>query len=159
LQNGFDDYVSKPIGREELYAAISKHLVNGRRDISTHSLGCSSVDWLDVTTSTVIDDDEKAEMLAEFIDRLADQVTELDVALQAGDTVTVSRQAHSLKGSAALYGLNEISAKARQVEEAATDECDKQGLQMNVGELLELCRTVIAKQQSTTTQQPPNDSR
>jgi len=147
LEAGCNDHVSKPIDCEELLATIARYLGQATTEEPFSGYGRSAEMLPGLLGSRLFDDDEKAELLAGFIRGLTDQADELEEASQAGDVTTIAELAHRLGGSAAMYGLPEISLTARQVDKAATDGRDLQNLQAKIVELLNLCKQVIAEYQ------------
>ncbi len=148
LEAGCDDCISKPIDREDLYGTVARHLGTTTSGKSIPADDGSADEVPGLMGSKLIGDDEKAELLAEFIGGLTDRAAQLAEASQAGDTTTVAGLAHQLKGSAAMHGLTEISVTARRVDQAATEGRDLQELQAAVVELLDLCRQIVAEKQS-----------
>ncbi|MFN3826743.1 MAG: ATP-binding protein [Micavibrio sp.] len=70
----------------------------------------------------------KQEDLKEMIDGLLDKAEEivlaLDVALNAGDTSTITARAHELKGMAGNFGLMELSKIAEKIEKDTKGDKD-----------------------------------
>jgi len=147
LAAGCDDYVSKPIDRERLLRTIAQYLVQASAEKPIPGSDRSTDEVPGLMGSGVLSDDEKAELLAEFIRGLPDRTAQLEEASQAGDATTIAGLAHQLKGTAALYGLIEVSLTARRIDEAVTEGSDLQAVQARVVELLKLCMQVIAEHQ------------
>ena len=57
-------------------------------------------------------------VLRKFATRQAGSVEAIRVALSGGDTTTAEREAHSLKGSAATMGADQLAEEAAKVEAA-----------------------------------------
>ena len=62
--------------------------------------------------------DRYAKLLQKFADRESGLVGDIRAALEAGDTPTAERAAHSLKGSASTLGANQLAECAAEVEAA-----------------------------------------
>lgn len=58
------------------------------------------------------------QLRAAYVPRLRAQLDELDARLGAGERADATRLAHKIAGAAGSYGLPEVSAIARRVEEA-----------------------------------------
>ncbi len=66
-----------------------------------------------------IDEEECREFLALFKKTALAELTNLTQALKAQEISSVERIAHSIKGAAALLGLNEIHESAKRAERMA----------------------------------------
>jgi two-component system, sensor histidine kinase and response regulator len=62
--------------------------------------------------------DRYAKILHKFADRESSTVNDIRAALDAGDSATAERAAHSLKGSASTLGANGLADAAAEVETA-----------------------------------------
>ncbi len=62
--------------------------------------------------------DRYAKLLQKFADRQSGTVEEIRAALDAGDSATAERAAHSLKGSASTLGANALAERAAEAETA-----------------------------------------
>ena len=62
--------------------------------------------------------DRYAKLLQKFAARQAGAVDEIRSALDAGDSATAERVAHSLKGSASSLGANALAERAAETEAA-----------------------------------------
>ncbi len=127
-----DDYVSKPIRRQELYDAIQQLVpVPGpvppdkgphTRTTSTQDASASGavVDWKCVLSSADDDEDILVTIVEATLEELPELVTTLSDALQAGDSQTANRCAHTIKGVASIFGVTALHDCARTME-ADTD--------------------------------------
>lgn len=106
LQSGCVDYIAKPFRAEELVDVIHRNL---RKPESAGSVSDKHADQL------------LADLLPEFLDSLTDMIQELYQALDKLDAAAIQNTSHDIKGSAGLYGLNNISHLAALIEQAAKD--------------------------------------
>lgn len=63
---------------------------------------------------------EAAEVASLFLDDLPRRCRACEVALSANAATVLQREAHSLKGAASSFGLVELEANARDLEDAAS---------------------------------------
>jgi CheY-like chemotaxis protein len=125
LEAGMDDYVSKPIDPNELFAKVEKWSKTTLSKKSSHS-NKSSVRQrqakgfpLDIQSAMnrVGEDKELFQnILQEFMRYLPDQLQKLNNAINKGDAKEVEREAHSLKGASANLSANALVEWASQLE-------------------------------------------
>jgi HPt (histidine-containing phosphotransfer) domain-containing protein len=72
----------------------------------------------DPLRSEFAEDAEMAELLRQFADGLAGTCRELRRGLDEGDTATVRRIGHQLKGSGGGYGYPDLTDAGRRLEDA-----------------------------------------
>ena len=93
--------------------------------------------------------DRYAKLLRKFADRQSGAVEEIRTALDAGDSATAERAAHSLKGSASALGANRLAECAAEVEAAIRSGQDaNQALEALSGSL----RTAVSAIQHAVTE-------
>jgi len=85
--------------------------------------------------------DRYAKLLQKFADRQSDTVNEIRAALDAGDSATAERAAHSLKGSASTLGANVLAESAAEVETAIRSG---HGIEETLETLSDSLRTVLS---------------
>jgi CheY-like chemotaxis protein len=138
LAAGMNDYLLKPIDFEQFESTLQRWL----NSTSSGAVAASeAVQAMSATASitaapaktaalSVFDRDEAlrrllndAALLQVVVDALLEdlprQTAALDAARQAGDAVSLSRHAHSIKGAAANVGAEALRAVARELEHAA----------------------------------------
>ena len=126
LAAGMDDYVSKPVSKQQLLEAVARvcdtdALKTGARPIAVarDSSAFSGANLLDR-----LDGDE--ELVARVADIFAVHTPDLLAALQAhaagNDASAIARSAHSLRGSLANIGAEHAAHLAAEIEERARKE-------------------------------------
>ena len=126
LAAGMDDYVSKPIRREELARALAR--CAPRRVQET--LDRAALETLDrATLETLVSSlgggDEGREAVGELVDTFLDdastQMATLREAVESGDADTVRRVAHTLKSTGATFGAQPFAELCRELETLGRD--------------------------------------
>ena len=144
LQAGCDDYLAKPVGQMELLATIARHLGQPLPAQLQHADEGSTTHPPEFMGNTSVSEDEKAEMLADFTGSLPGRISKIEEALRAGDLDTLAHLAHRLKGSAGLYGCDQLAEAALAVEKQARDEIKPEA---TVAELGRQCKRAIVEKQ------------
>jgi HPt (histidine-containing phosphotransfer) domain-containing protein len=137
LRAGCSDYLTKPIRRETLLSAVSKH---GKSTSSEGAL-TSTAEPPTPLVSDIGDDPDMADILAPFVEGLTQTADRLGLALEANDREAIRTMAHQLKGAAGGYGFPSITASAGRLEVSARTDAALNGL---VFELSDLCRRARA---------------
>jgi HPt (histidine-containing phosphotransfer) domain-containing protein len=118
-----DDYIAKPIRREQLIETIQNHSggqhLNEGAQAGTKA-SASSIDEFDFK-SAVVGMDGDIDLLEElaiiFIQEFPQKINELEAAIRDGKASDVEHMARSLKGSAANLGFEVIYKKATEIEQ------------------------------------------
>jgi PAS domain S-box-containing protein len=144
LAAGMDDFLAKPLRRDELAAALAVVADDAPSDSTAEAVHAAGMTGGDVaaptSTAAVID-------FATFRQRVVDMIGEEDPAFEreltdeflaglpalretiatsaaAGDVETLSRSAHTLKSHAAMFGAHRLEELTRSLERAAADRED-----------------------------------
>jgi two-component system sensor histidine kinase/response regulator len=131
LRAGMDDYVTKPIRWPDLRRVVDRVARQGSSPDAAEAENSPIVaaplrespewrlDWDEA--SRAVDGDPK--LLRELLNDLRSEwpklLTELDRAARRGDSVTLRRAAHTLRGSLRFFGSTEAVHLAAQIEELA----------------------------------------
>jgi len=121
LQSGMDGYLSKPVGSEEIQAALHqvlmlKNSVSNQED-SLKGLSILNEQWL--LDKARGNRDFLKKLFAVFVDQQPTKLAEMRQALADGDMKEVSFMAHTLKGGAATMGAEVLKGRAFELEKAA----------------------------------------
>ncbi|HZK43504.1 MAG TPA: response regulator [Syntrophomonadaceae bacterium] len=102
---GCSSYISKPFKSEHLVEEIKQHL-------KTHT---------SKRLSTPPNNLFIAELIPEFMDLLADMMEKLNIAIKNADIDEIKNISHDIKGSSGMYGFNDISNLAAQIEKTVNN--------------------------------------
>jgi HPt (histidine-containing phosphotransfer) domain-containing protein len=128
LEAGMDDYVPKPVDREQLAAVLERWIPEEEIALTTNSEGGGGTP--DEETAEPLDRDVLEhlrvlggpEMLSElaqmFYDDTRSALASLRKALQGGDSASVERIAHALKGSSGSMGATRMSQLCSEIQDA-----------------------------------------
>ncbi len=118
---GMDDYVAKPIRRNELAAALKRARPLGSRDASSGETEIS----LEAAALQNLRDLGGTEFLAEVVDVFLAEaptlITSLRSSLERQDTEELRRAAHTLKSNGSTLGAAAFAELCRTVEQQAKD--------------------------------------
>ncbi len=112
LKSGMDGYVSKPIRKRELYAALQPFFVQSPVEDSPAVV----VNWEDVLR--LVDNDRRlvAELIVAFRSEASKLIASIETAAQSADAKALRLSAHALKGSLRVFGVPSVSALAEHLE-------------------------------------------
>jgi two-component system, sensor histidine kinase and response regulator len=131
LAAGMDDYIAKPVRIEALMEALARFLTEITDSVPaiTNPAPPPTITedpdaLMDARVLARMRDelgDEAifVEMVTIFIREAPDHVNALERAMKGGDTDTVRRAAHKLKGSCQIMGASRLAAFCRRIEEQA----------------------------------------
>ncbi len=117
---GMTDYVSKPFTREKLWAAVSSA-------ISQNGVPCPmkepAIDEAELAALRSEGEDAGVDLLAQLAEAFSLESEEalkiLEAAVAEGNTETMSRAAHKLKGSAGNFGARRLQSLCLELEQLA----------------------------------------
>jgi signal transduction histidine kinase/DNA-binding response OmpR family regulator len=121
LESGMDGYLSKPVGSEEIQAALHQ-VLSAKNKISPEdaAMAGSSVlneQWL--LDKARGNREFLKKLFAVFVDQQPRKFEEMRQALSDGDLKEVAFMAHTLKGGAATMGAEVLKDRSYEVEKAA----------------------------------------
>lgn len=97
-----------------------------------------------VVFSALAGDPELRELVALFAQEMPQRIRRLAEAFDSGDSETVGRLAHQLKGAAGSYGFHQITPYAARLETAVKAGETKAHVRRALDDLVALCSRVRA---------------
>ncbi|HHO76000.1 MAG TPA: PAS domain S-box protein, partial [Deltaproteobacteria bacterium] len=130
LKAGMDDYLAKPLRREELLKMIDKWIKPGLgvteeplpdmeedQDTGNESMPDDSpIDYKRAMDEFECDDEFLAELFNEFVRNAKRQIQTIQKAIKDGNAQEVSKEAHSIKGGAANLTADALAKVAYELE-------------------------------------------
>ena len=131
LETGMDDYLSKPISKEGLRAALSRA---PRREVA-ESLDSTSesedharpeyeakVAAIRAHLNQLVEDlggESVSELVDSFVDEAPEKMDELESTIGSGDSNQIREVAHAFKSVCGIYGFEEMRLMLQAIENAA----------------------------------------
>jgi two-component system, sensor histidine kinase and response regulator len=130
LQAGMDDYVSKPVKRENVKAAIDRFLMRrGPMSLAHEPIAPPDVDVTEFIDPSALDgfrqfdtDDGPSlliQLIEVFLENTPILLRDLRTALAKGAASDLQRVAHTLKGSCSNFGAHRLRAECMRLEQLA----------------------------------------
>lgn len=176
LNSGMNDYLSKPIRTEDLYAVLIKWITPGERSVPVSKDQMPSEedrDELPVELPGIniseglknVGGKERffKKLLLEFYKDYRKAAPEITEALSKGQTEHVKRRAHTIKGVAASIGAERLMKNASVLEGAFIHDTgeDKHallsGLKESLDEVLESIGTMLTPSGESHPEEPEDD--
>ena len=134
LESGMDEYVSKPVDRETLGAALALHIARSEEqvqaaeavqaeDLAAHNDELPAVDIESLAQLRAIADDDSfvTEVVGIFLADLPGRIESLEKAITDTDFGGIKRVAHHIKGASRYVGAAAIAHACKSLEIAADD--------------------------------------
>ena len=126
LDAGCTDYLTKPIARHDLIAALRRHIPARATRLR----------------STFEGEPEMRPIIEQFVGGLGAQVAELERRLAANEGAELKRLIHQIKGSGGGYGFQAITDAALRAERCMLDGAGVVEVERSVRELIEVIASV-----------------
>jgi len=140
LEAGMNDYVTKPLLVRLLAETLQKWLPVGKPARTDRTAAADNESQPPVfdregIRNRLMDDKQLVKMvISAFLEDIPHQIGELRVFLETGDIIGAGRQAHTIKGSSANAGGEQLRAIAAEMEKAARAG-DLSGAECHLGAL------------------------
>lgn len=121
LAVGFDDYVEKPIVRDDLVKILE--------DADSEPI-----------FSTLAQDKQLAPLIEEFVLSIGSTIRSLEDSLTKQDEQALLQLARNLKGAGSSFGYQDITEEAREIEGKLIAGSSIQSVRNQVGILIDICR-------------------
>lgn len=127
LRAGMDDYLSKPIGADELARALDKWMSRAKgaeRPAETQrsqSAEMAGYNLLELSHRCGGDDAFMADILREYQSSLASNLLRLEDCVERNDLNGIATIAHALKGASRSVGAEPLAKICEQLEDSKTD--------------------------------------
>ena len=152
LEAGCNDYAAKPINVAELLATIARHLnqeadptprgSSEHRGEESKPAAKHTIELRGLLDNAAISDEDRDRLLNKYTYALGTRADEIENAFERRDRKKLMRLAHSIHGTAPLYGLDELSQAAFSVECEARGSTSLEELESTLMELADECRRV-----------------
>jgi PAS domain S-box-containing protein len=147
LEAGCDDYIAKPITATGLRDVLARYLgqqtAAAARPADTPQTAAEPAGLLD---SGILDPGKVATLVDAFCAELPTRADRIVQAFQRHDRTGLFELTHQLKGSAGLYGFDNITGTARAICDRLRADDELKELQSAVSELIDLCRQSASHQ-------------
>ena len=154
LEAGCDDYIAKPITAEGLRDVLVRYLGQaaavGGCPRGTPESAQESAGLLD---SGILDPSRVIALVDAFRGELSPRAERIDKAFQERNRPLLLELAHQLKGTAGVYGFDNIAETARTICDRLRTDDELEQLQAAVCELVDLCRQAASGQLGTPSDQ------
>jgi CheY-like chemotaxis protein/HPt (histidine-containing phosphotransfer) domain-containing protein len=128
LDAGCDDYLTKPVDREEFLRMLTRYL------------GTTPVPPDELLHSDFADDPEMTDLVVNFVGSLPERMEELRQVAARGQGELLRMRVHQLKGAAGGYGFPAITVAAARAERALADGASIEEVTEQLEALIQLCR-------------------
>ncbi len=154
LEAGCDDYIAKPITAKGLRDVLARYLgqtavagacPRGAPDTAQESAG--------LLQSGILDPRKVAALVDAFRRELPTRAERVEQAFQEPNRTLLFELVHQLKGSAGIYGFDNITETARTICDHLRADDELEELQATVSELVTLCKQAASHKPGTPSDQ------
>ncbi len=153
LAAGCDGYIAKPITAKGLRDVVARYSGQAAAAAFARSAPAGSQESAGLLDSGILAPSKVAALLDAFRGELPARAERIEKAFQRGDRILLFELAHQLKGSAGLYGFDNITETVRTICDRLRVDHELKKLQAAVSELVALCRQAASHQPGTPSDQ------
>jgi CheY-like chemotaxis protein len=134
LAAGMNDFVAKPVDRQQFFAVLDRHLSSGpTADDTLQEVQTKGDEDIEGTRPPVIDDEAMRRLAADvtevavpgmlqlFVDEIAERGRRLSEALETASAEIAADEAHTLKSGAGTFGASRLQRLATDIESACRE--------------------------------------
>ncbi|PHJ61196.1 ATPase [Nostoc linckia z18] len=151
IDAGMDDYLSKPVMKEKLAAALDrwtmlilpKPTVVRQETISTTDVGLIElpIDWERLHQLSENNPEFETELLQIFVEDMQARIEVIKIAIAALDFEQLALQAHQIKGASANMGVTTMHQAAEKLEQLAHNQ-ERRGTNNLISDLEEFVKRI-----------------
>lgn len=135
LAVGCDAYAVKPIDRQTLLRLAGQYV-----DMGEPPIPAAPQPWAGDSLIGALSESDRRQLLASFSESLRQRAEQLEAAALANDLPQIIYLAHAVHGSTPLFGLEQISTAAGQLEQRARADASSQEIRQWTGDVSRMCR-------------------
>ncbi|BAY79886.1 multi-sensor hybrid histidine kinase (plasmid) [Nostoc linckia NIES-25] len=142
LDAGMDDYLSKPVLKEDLAAALERWAnIIFKAKATDVSLIDLPIDWERLHQLSEDDPEFEIELLQIFVEDIQVRIEIIKMAIAAFDFDQLAREAHQIKGASANMGITTMHHAAEKLEQLAHNQ-ERRGTNNLISELEEFVKRI-----------------
>ena len=144
INNGMNDYISKPIQEEALYNFIMKYAPGTDETQTAPAPKGKVIDLKYIESFSEGNEELKDQMIREFVKRVPDSIATLEKAIDEKNYTSIYRIAHDLKTTVHFLGLTALIGHLLQkMEELATQDGTLNSINQMFGNVKDVCMRAV----------------
>lgn len=117
LGAGMDDYVAKPVRRDELFAAIRRQLTRTRTPVNTPRTRVESIPWAELLETVGGNIDTLDDIVQSHVEEMTEAIPAVKASIQGFDAFSLQHYAHQLKSGMRFFRQHATVAIAQRLED------------------------------------------